>query len=1426
MTTYIQLERQFEHLPESDSDEDLDRGWRLDSQTLSWASLRTFRFVVVLGEAGVGKTVEMQEQALMLRVNGSRAVFVRLDDLVNECFEKALSDEDATAFAAWSPDTEEATFFLDAIDEAKLNGAGAFNRALREFVRAADRRGGNVRVIMSCRPSDWQYRTDIGTICSVLRPLVRATGAVPGVTDQITAYDPAASAEQSGNSVRRADGQDIPVEVLRLRPLDARQIKLMAEAYDITNVDSFMAALRSEDGLFLAERPRDLEWLANYWNREERLGTQWEMLAENISAKLKERNPIHSRIDPLPPERALRAAENLAAAAVMCRQPALRIPDPEIVVTDPRPALDAGQVLEDWQPVEVAALLRRPLFDEAPAGRVRFHHRTTRAYLAARWMLRLLAAGCPVPTLLDLLLGSIHGRTYPIASMIEVAGWITCKDASVRHKFMDIRPDIVLLMGDAAQIPIEDRVRLLRRLGSIFAGDARLDWIVTDSDYARIADPGLDDITNELLENPSTSVGIRRFLLHLTRIGRFPKSAATAFAIATEHDADASLRHAAVLAIGAVGSRDQLQALREFAFRTDNLNNGFLADIGHSLFPSAINIDDLAVLLNKFHPEDPDIGDGSRFTVTHQWVDRCEIIDLQPFLAKLLELATSAPLALRHGYTPILSQRLGWLIEAMLRTTMRIVNLSSTNEPSDVVLRSLLLIQSASHDQDTYLHGLNDLKKIISATPTVRHAFIRAHLLTTFGSQTDFDAFIPINKLIYQMNINDIDWLISDAKREATQMARCALLRGAVEIWMTLGGPEGHLPHLKRAVVSANLTPTLTAHLIKWLRPRRAIRPQTDTYDIARRKQAAAILADARKKLEDQLNEIKSGKAFPALYYLVSQLIQVPSATHTRWGQTNIHEIEKLFGPKIANAARQGLDLTWRRWVPPLPSEHGARQAVENGVIVGLTALAIAEISGFDFGTMADQDAVTATHYALREMNSFPSWFEALAAGKPAIIGPILLGEVIAGLKVEPGPSYSTLLSSIRHSKPAITVLADPIVAALETSDISRHQYLAEVLGIVRAADKYCSPRLTKLASTHARALWSTDINAALVWFQAWLSQDSATAWPYFESQVASASEAAKEIVSGLLLLLRDDLSSQDRTTSSYLRSPDLLARMLPVIQRIFSPTDDFQHADAQAGEVREARNRILELLQEIPGTEAHTALHTLAQHDDLIELRPAFRRAIERHAVKAIEPPAWAPSDIARFAVDYEKEPATPADLFRLVCNRLTAIKYDIEQGDFGDRGIFHDKVPEETLQRYFAGRLDRASRGRYAVTREEEVANQKEPDIRVRHARAGVVSIEIKPIDSTRYSIDALKDTLARQLVGQYMRAANSNCGILLLCMVHQRQWRLSNQKHYGNFGEAIEILRADAKRLIESHADIHGLTIIGIDATSWNKISELAQ
>ena len=166
MTKFIDLDRQFRVMTDADL-EDPERlaAWGDHGLGMSWPKLlEQHHRVVLLAEAGAGKTAEMRQQAARLVEEGRFAFFVALESLDREPVEGILSANEEERLEQWKADGHApAWFFLDAVDELKLT-EGKLDRALRRLSRTLHGSLDRVRIIISCRPSDWRPHVDVATV--------------------------------------------------------------------------------------------------------------------------------------------------------------------------------------------------------------------------------------------------------------------------------------------------------------------------------------------------------------------------------------------------------------------------------------------------------------------------------------------------------------------------------------------------------------------------------------------------------------------------------------------------------------------------------------------------------------------------------------------------------------------------------------------------------------------------------------------------------------------------------------------------------------------------------------------------------------------------------------------------------------------------------------------------------------------------------------------------------------------------------------------------------------------------------------------------------------------------------------------------------------------------------------------------------------
>ena len=123
VTEFIDLERRF-HEPadrEVDDPENLAAWGEYLPGSTGWPDLLEHDRVVLLAEAGAGKTEEMRQQAKRLVEEGKFAFFVALEDLDREPIDDILATDDEKRFEEWKAAADApAWFFLDAVDELKL----------------------------------------------------------------------------------------------------------------------------------------------------------------------------------------------------------------------------------------------------------------------------------------------------------------------------------------------------------------------------------------------------------------------------------------------------------------------------------------------------------------------------------------------------------------------------------------------------------------------------------------------------------------------------------------------------------------------------------------------------------------------------------------------------------------------------------------------------------------------------------------------------------------------------------------------------------------------------------------------------------------------------------------------------------------------------------------------------------------------------------------------------------------------------------------------------------------------------------------------------------------------------------------------------------------------------------------------------------
>ena len=523
---------------------------------LGWPELLTKRRVVLLAEASSGKTEEFGYQQRRLATEGKAAFFAPVEDVADHGLDASLGPNDAAALTAWKNDTAEGYFFLDSVDEARLNRK-SFDNALRRLARELGGHLHRAHFFISCRVSDWRGGADRDAI---IRHLPIPPPAPPPPPEPETALlAPIFERKERRAEKAQTDDDTDQLLVVQLLPLDTLQRRALADAAQIDDVGAFMAAIDQRGLDALAERPGDLLDLIEYWRTHRRFGSLAEMTEHAIARKLAEREKYRPDNAALTLEDACKGAERVAAALTLAQTFTVVAPAQELDPTLAAGALDADQILPDCNEKARNALLRRSCFAPSTYGRIRFHHRGTQEYLTASWFDRLLCAGCPKDEVWPLFFAERYGVETMIPSMRASAAWLALKHTDFLDEVIRREPLVLIQHGDPGSVPLHAKRKLL----SVYAARHAAGDISDDHMDRRaiwmFAQPGLADAIRAAWAT-NTRQDFRRDLLRMVEQARIAACADLARDALNDPESEEYTRIAALSALEACEDTQALEA--------------------------------------------------------------------------------------------------------------------------------------------------------------------------------------------------------------------------------------------------------------------------------------------------------------------------------------------------------------------------------------------------------------------------------------------------------------------------------------------------------------------------------------------------------------------------------------------------------------------------------------------------------------------------------------------------------------------------------------------------------------------------------------------------------------------------------------------------------------------------------------------------
>jgi hypothetical protein len=1438
---YVELNRKFVEFgtgPVSEPDS-LSHGLTSYLRSKTWEEVLTNRCTVVVAEAGSGKTVELRHQTERLRRAGQSAFFCRLDLLATMPFDRAIEMGTATEFNNWQNAETRGYFFLDSVDEAKLANPQDFERAVIRFIEAVEHYKSRATIVISTRPHAWQGFGDRDMLDRRLR-----LPPGPGITASSNEDDDGSVVNDFANAAMalapsRVDSSSDKKEtssiiVLRLLQLDEEQIRRFADAYGVTDLDDFIDAIEYAEADVFATRPEDLSGLIDLWQKQKRIGRYSDVVANNIRLKLSETNTTHQHAATIAADRAMEGAQALAAAVTLCQRTSILLPDQPINGSLRDLSLNPEEILKKWTPAEVNVLLGRALFDESLYGTVRFHHRSAREYLAARWFERLLQQRKSRREVEKLLFAKPYGTEPEIVvpSMKPIVGWLSAWDQRIRDKALRIDQKVLLEFGDTSALDIGTRESLLREFAKRYESQKYTPLSLHTREVRRLADPKLSSAIRSLLSTYRDHNDVRQLLLRIVQQGRIPDCGASAMTFALDDAMDSYTRACAIQAIGIAGTINQKKALAKVVTAAPNeLDREVIAAAVDAFWPDVLSDEDIISILEKVEPSKPFSSDS---------------LDLQ-----LKRLANNMPpgrrsLVMLHSFVSLLqtpplhndeycgiSIRNDWLLSPAWNLAQGLLKSNCIFDFDPAILTMLSIIGQADH-LDRYTGDIhNEATEIIRSNRQLMYALFwheigqarsRAKRPIIDWWQTGRPMPIPLDEtqIVHFCDAIQHRPLLDDKLVALSCLItiyghsnRQSVVLNRIE--EVVKGESALERALQEHLTPKQLSPELTEARTK----SEPARKRNETKKVDARKSREVWIAKTRADPTNvgDLAIAADGKVWNNTIWLFDE-VRTKQSQSTRWTIGEWELLEPDFGPEVAVNFRNFCQSFWRLYKPQLRSE-GVSQSTSTpwAVIVGLSGIAMeARASDAWASRLTSEEAALAVRYALWEMNDLPNWLYSLYQARSTEVTRTLLGEIqweFQRKRVNGTPGY--VLSRLRWTAKELGhVLRPDLMSVVEKCPNAEINALTEALTVILRDPAPVTCSFHQLVAKHAGE--ATDDEYKALWLSVLLCLDACTAIGALETwgNAGESREIGERRMSTVLThLWGDNLHSLNSQHQDF-KKPEVLRRLIVLAYRHVSIQHDIHHDEAYSPDLRDhaqgVRDQLIQILYSIPGRATYEALRSLPISDASEFLRDRMLVLAERRAEADTEHFAWSAVDVAGFAEDTECNPTTQNALFKIGLYRLDDLRLELEEGDESEATLLRKAVDEIEMRRAIANRLRQVAQGKYTTGSEEELADATRSDIRLHNpAVEARIPIEIKI--AGQWSANVLRERLENQLVRQYMKEAHY--GVFLLvnrgANVDRKTWKHSNKT--CGFFELVEWLGGQARGLAISYS-IGGLEVVGIN------------
>lgn len=1430
---HIPFERSFASLSKEEL-KDLDYSsisGRMKSGTKGWSDLHAYRCVIILGEGKCGKTHEFKHQHQKLINKGSFSFFIPLEQLHDNEFLETITEEEEFQLELWSNDSDkEAVFFLDAVDELKLR-RGTLRKAIRKLKEVIGPHAKRARFFISCRPYDWEQEIDLQAVANLIprREQSVETAVLPNGEEIFTAVITRNNRRETREQIKNEDAGKT-IQVLSLLPLSHDETIEFSRLYAPDHAETLKMHLQEKELWHLYQLPAEIISALDQLVSEGRLGNLEEQIEFGIGQKLRELS--NKKRNLLSENLALEGVERIALALFLMKRRSIYFEKPH----GNAEGVSIADLLANWSSDEQSELLGKPIFDPTGVGAVRFHHRSTQEFLAAKRLNSLRKCGLATADLFNLLFDNIGNEQVIVPSMEPVTTWLALWNPDILVEVKKRNPLLLFRQGIPALLTVDLRADLIRRFVQKFANSEWRRIGVGHSELKRIATHKLAPVVRELWDQAYTGYDTRELLLELIELS--PMSDCTDLALTAVLDQQLPDHHRTYATLAVLRNGTNIQKRRIGAsILVGEWPENIIRSIIPDLLPDAIDLEDF-ITLAKSLTEVPDNVHGLEYSLMQ--------------LVKSESIPIMYKIRIRDDFTQAIwenrtkdSQSYGagskynHFTDSVLAACCATVPTTYEEVPSWAWCVAVAFHFGERQNSIIAKEETKELQELFSKNIQFREAFYWAcfDIAEVLEKPTDdWLRFIHVDdQLLRPFTEADFSWLLQALSPD------------------TIENRRGVAFHILSSFIKEGANPELVKQISELVADRDGLLEELDkilnpplrepsAYELTRieRKKEQTKQEDERldswnrwreKVLADRnflLDKENSDNTLHNFYNFLRQA----KKNNDPWQGWDSKFIETVFSSEFLAKIQEALSHLWRKIEVQLYSERAekSRNSYSEKSLMALLAAKFSAEAPSWAQNLTHEEAIKAVRISTLDINGFASFITQLEAHHPDAVEEVIAGEIQLQLRnilsIGDAPMlHDVLYNGTSFMQKIVVSLIIPYLPVIE----------AEMPAMVRQRLK-CAFEIILLQgdeNSHIQAsvliqeqldltdhLTAKDRN---FWTQLLAQFDLDKACENilaFTSDISTAE--VHEYAISLFAAMWGDYFTGRQTSFDSLESRRRLYFLENLVIRayqIVKPENDLVREGSYSPNTRDdaqqARSYLLQCLATTSSRRTLTVLYELSARTEFKHITDRLKQMATELAAQISEPQPMNAVTFRELDQDRNYLPYDTPSLFAVMNNRLD----DFEHHLLNDENSTIDtirKIEDETeLRRNISSWLSQNDRKAYIVTQEAVVIAEKRTDIRL-HSRTldQYASIELK-IDDRRnkWSGTQLRDALENQLVGRYLNHERSQVGCLLICMREERHWQHPDTQKRMNLKETVAWLQGIANEIMESRPELL-ISVKGID------------